>query len=385
MSLENKRILIACPGIGHIQRGFETFATELHQALTSCPGLKVWLAKGAGNSEHSQIKIRCLKRNSVLAKLIALILRRDSYFVEQLTFSIGLLPFIFNKKPELIVFSDGTIGNVLSRIRKLLRLKFALLFSNGGPLLPPYCKCDHIHQVLPLDPMLPSDQSTYIPYGFNIPATFESNSSAEKTTIRKRLALPQERFILLSVASLSFSHKRLDYLITEIAGLPEPRPFLLLLGNVTNETKKLRELALQLLGRNGFKMQTVDASEIHDFYRASDALCHSALKEGFGRVFIEALANGLPVLAHSSEEIKYILGKYGIYSNFSDEGSLRKAIFNLDKTSINEVSAQKSRHQYAYSNFSWDVLKEQYKNMLLKVIKNDVSATNSAINNRYET
>src|SRR5213080_122679 len=38
------RLLIACSGLGHVQRGFETFARECFEALRGEPGLDVHLA-----------------------------------------------------------------------------------------------------------------------------------------------------------------------------------------------------------------------------------------------------------------------------------------------------------------------------------------------------
>ena len=103
---------MACPGIGHIKRGFESFTSECFEAMKDHPDVELWLAKGAGPSQDKEIKIRCLKRNKALSHSLALLIRRDSYFVEQATFALGLIPFLITKKPELVFFSDGTIGNV---------------------------------------------------------------------------------------------------------------------------------------------------------------------------------------------------------------------------------------------------------------------------------
>ncbi len=76
---------------------------------------------------------------------------RGPYFVEQATFALGLRKYLARQKPEVILFSDGVIGNFLWRWRSLSKATYKLLLSNGGPLGPPaFPRFDHVHQVSPL-------------------------------------------------------------------------------------------------------------------------------------------------------------------------------------------------------------------------------------------
>jgi len=70
----------------------------------------------------------------------------------------------------------------------------------------------------------PSRQRLLAP-GFDIPSRFDSPTKADRIALRKRLGLPVDTPVVLSVSALNASQKRLDYLIRELAGLDTPHPF----------------------------------------------------------------------------------------------------------------------------------------------------------------
>lgn len=366
-----KRVLLACPGIGHINRGFESFTTECFQALSGSTKIEIWLAKGAGLSYEHEIKIPIIKRGNLAARLLSNLIGRDPYFIEQLSFSISLITVIRRLQPNLIFFSDGTLGNILSRIRGRITPDFKLLFSNGGPLLPPYCKCDHIQQVLPdMIDQYDSNQ-TFLPYGFKITKSHDMIDSRNRVALKQKLGIPTESIVALSVASLSIKHKRIDYLISEIAKLNTDKIFLLLLGEIGDETSLLEAQANRLLGSKRFKMLSVPYSEINDYYRCADIFCHTALQEGFGRSLVEAQSHGLTVFCHQSAGNKFILANFAKYGDLTKEGVLSILINDYLKNNRDLHKDAALIHQNVYSRFSWDLLSEKYIELFLKVIEAD--------------
>jgi 1,2-diacylglycerol 3-alpha-glucosyltransferase len=359
------KVLLACPGIGHIKRGFESFTQELFETLKTSNKLEVWLAKGAGSNSSNEFNVLCFKRKTIFAKFLAKIFLRDPYFIEQLSFSIFLVPWLIRNKPDVVYFSDGTIGNVLWRIRKYFSLDFKLIFSNGAPFLPPYCKCDIIQQVLPHLLDQSDTRQKFIPYGFKIDQELTVLSESQQLELRKKLSLPLDKKIILSVAAIAKSHKRIDYLIQEVAKL-NGNTFLLVLGEETDETPELNKLALSLLGKNNFSFRSVSHTEISDYYKVADIMCHVALQEGFGRILVEALAQGLTIITHDSPGSRYVLGEYAVYADLSQKNQL----FETTKQALSQIPCPLekilAKHKYAFERFSWQQLKPQYIDIIYR-------------------
>ena len=366
------KVFLLCSGLGSIQRGFETFSRECFNELRAAPELDLWLFKGAGRSSKTERRLWCLPRQSRIAQFLGRCTRKSPYFVEQLTFTLSLLPRLVRQRPDVIFFSDGNIGNMLWHWRRLTRQKFKLLFSNGAPFSPPFSRWDGVQQLAPsfYQQALEMGESRasqfLVPYGVKTEVNFKPVSSAEKRQFRQQLNLPLDVPVILCVAALNKEHKRLDYLIEEVAALPEPRPHLLMLGQSEDETPAILEMARSSLGGK-FTIKTVPATEIGIYYRCADIFVLPSLREGFGRVLLEAMSYGLPCLAHDYALTHYVLGDSGYFADFREEGALTKLIANtlgdIGNWKHNESQAQQ-RHQQVEQRFGWHNLRSDYVEML---------------------
>ena len=317
--MRRTKVFLVCPGLGHVARGFETFTRECFDALATDDRLDLYLYKGKGPMADRERAVWCLRRHTQAARALGTIIRRDAYYVEQTTFGLALIAQLERLRPDVVYFSDGVVGSLLWRWRRLNRGAFKLLLSNGGPLGPPaFPRFDHIHQVSEVyheesqRAGRAAQTQTLIPYGFRIKPRFCPLSPDERTVLRRKLGLPANRSIVLSVGAVNNSHKRMDYIIREVASLPTPRPYLLLLGSMEHQSPPIIRLGNELLGTDGFYTTTVLPDEIPAYYRAADAFVLASLKEGFGRAYVEALAHGLPCLAHDYPVTRSVLGNHGI-------------------------------------------------------------------------
>lgn len=362
------KIFLVCPGLGNINRGYESFTRECFDALVTEPQLQVTLWKGGGKPFFNERRVWNLPRQGRFANLLGRITRRGSYFIEQATFSLFFLPQVFLSKPDVVYFSDGNIGNWLWHWRRLTRGQYKLLFSNGGPLSPPFPRWDFVQQVAPphFDEAAkagqPAEKQAVVPYGIRVEADFRILSDAERAELRKKLDLPLDRPVVVSVAALNKTHKRMDYLIREVAALPEPRPFLLMLGQSDEETPEIAALAVEKLGAPHFALKTVPADHVAEFYRAADVFVLTSLREGFGRVFLEAMAQGLPCLAHDYDVARYVLGEFGHVADFSQNGGLTTLLQQVLEGEPRELS--RARHRDVFDRFSWEKLRPSYLAMI---------------------
>lgn len=369
MKDQKTRVFLLCAGLGRINRGYESFTRECFEALADDPALDLTLFQGGGRSGRKQVRLWVLPRTNPVVSWLGQKLRKDGYGIEQITFALSLLPFVAWRKPEVIYFSDGIVGKTLWHWRRLTRQKFKLLLSNGGPLPPPFPRWDFVQQLAPphmeeaLAAGQEADKQGLLPYGVRMEPVLPLLSVEERAALRRSLDLPEDRPIVLSVGAVNQEHKRMDYLVREVAALPAPRPFVMLLGQAEEETPLVRALAEALLGQAGFLIRAVPHQEVTKYYQAADVSVLAALKEGFGRVYLEALAWGLPCLTHDCALTRYVLGNSGRFADLRQPGHLSPLL--AETLAEGDVpAARKERHQDAFERFSWQRLGPRYVEML---------------------
>ncbi len=368
------KVFIICSGLGHIKRGYESFTQECFEALSQEPLLDVTLFKGGGNSSEKEIALWNFPRNAPLTQQIGRItdtlFGRGAYSVEQGSFFLSLLPPLYFKKPDVIYFSDENLGNMLWHWRRLTKQSYKLLFSNGGPILPSFfVRPDHVQQLVPihLDTALkagvPAEKQSLVPYGVDISSELQILTPNKRAALRHQLGLPEQQPLLLSVGAINRVHKRMDYVIREVASLPEPRPYLLLLGQEDAESEEIIKLGNELLGYDNFQTRSVALKEVKNYYNIADAFILASLGEGFGRVFLEAMCYGLPCLAHDYEVTRFVLEPEGYLANFELPGSLANLISQA-LAEADSASHRYRRHQQAYNRFSWEKLRPDYVKLI---------------------
>ena len=365
------KVFLLCSGLGRINRGFESFTQECFDALAGSPELDLTLFKGGGMPGPRQVVVPNLPRTHPLALRLGTLTRKSGYWVEQVTFTLSLLPHIARQKPDVIYFSDTNVGNLLWHWRRLSRQTFALLFSNGGPMQPPYPRWDFVQQMSPtvaaeaLTAGHPTSRQDLVPYGFQMPARLDDASAARKAQVRAELGLPANRPLVLSVGAVNSRQKRMDYVVRELAALPLLRPFLLLVGQQDEGTPEVAALARDLLGDDNFRIETVAHDKVANYYESADAFVLASLHEGFGRVFVEAMSHGLPCLAHDYAQTRTLLGNTGFFADFQRPGQLTSLFCGLLESLPAETAELKAaRHLSVYERFSWQRLAPAYVVMI---------------------
>jgi glycosyltransferase involved in cell wall biosynthesis len=270
-------------------------------------------------------------------------------------------------RPQVIFFSDSNLGFLLFHLRRFIGVPYRLLYSNSGPGGPRFPRADFIHQVAPLymEQSIaagePPGRHMLVPFGISTPPPPQFDAE-KRRTIRSRLGMPLDRPVVLSVGWISRQHKRMDYTISEIARMPTPRPFLQLLGAMDTNSAEVVEMGRRLLGPDGFAASSVPYRDVADYYRAADAFVLASLKEGFGRVYLEALMHGLPVIAHDYPVMRYVLNSEATFIDMATPGALSAATAATLAVPLDD-RAMKKRWQSVYDRFDWRVLAPDYARM----------------------
>jgi len=393
------RIFFSCSGVGIIDRGIETFFREAFDGLRGTDGLDITLHKGAGQQKWDEHVLWNVRRTGPAARFLGTVIRRNSYIAEQISSFPSMVRAIRKHRPDLVFYSDSNLGFQLFRWRKQIGVPFRLLFSNGAPCHPPFNRTDYVHQVTPFcyeEAIVAGespDRHRIVPYGINVPEGPPDRSENTRRELRRKLGLPEDRPIILSVGWISAKQKRMDYLVNEIArlrghgstGLREVShpivggqrsvvsgpfvPYLVMLGAMDQESPSIIALAGEKLGEN-FTARSVPHCEIADYYRAADLFVLASLQEGFGRVFLEALIHGLPVIAHDHPIMRFVLGDEAVFGDLSESQQLAALIGEFlreyGKTTQQDhktLEAAIRRREAVRRRFSWSMLRDQYREL----------------------
>lgn len=160
-----------------------------------------------------------------------------------------------------------------------------------------------------------------IPLGIRPPDRWEAS--------RRALGLPEDRFLAITVGRL-VKRKAVHRLLHAISALPDS-VFLIVVGTGPEEAE-LCHLASTLGIEN--RVQFTGFVDEHTKWRllaCSDAYVSASMHEGFGLVYLEAMAMGLPVIApdHGGQMDFLVDGRTGLIFPVGDDQRLVESIGRL--------------------------------------------------------
>jgi 1,2-diacylglycerol 3-alpha-glucosyltransferase len=366
--VDNKpNVFIICTGVGHINRGYESFTLECFDVLKTSSNFELFLLKGGGKTTQKELKIPCIKRSTKLASFLNKVSGKQKYWIEQVTFLIGMLPKLFKYKPAVIYYSDFILGTFLFHLRRFFKFKYKLLFSNGAPNGPPYKTEDHIQQLLPMyikqaqTAGTSLDKQTLLPYAIKINLEVINSNIKNKPALLKQLLLPANKKIIICVGAVNSHHKRIDYLINEFAMMDNEDYFLIVLGQIDELSEPILQLANSKLLNNNYLIKQVNSSQVMSYLCVADYFILPSLKEGLPRVLPEAMSAGLLPIVHDYVVTRETLNDYGVFKDMTMKGILQEALDEVNQRNI----GKEELINYALTHYSWQNLAARYEEMIV--------------------
>lgn len=322
--MSEPRVAVVCSGIGVVSRGFERTMRDLFDTVGDSADLTLF--KGAGPATSREVPLRALRRTS---PLLAPVGPDRAVAIELATFALRLWPQLAAGRFDVIHCIEPYLLNVLAALGRRFGPRGTLLHTDGlGLTAASLRRADALHVLTPiaLETVVGEGRSAAtvrtLPTGIDVAGFSPTASRAEA---RQQLGLPAEQRILLEVAALNRRHKRVDALIEEVALLPG-EPLLVVAG--APEEPEVATLGRARLG-DRFRNVYVAPGEMPLWYAAADVLVHGALVEGYCLAILEAMAAGLPVIAHASPHFEWLVGDRRQLVDLEQRGAVGRALAAL--------------------------------------------------------
>jgi glycosyltransferase involved in cell wall biosynthesis len=105
-------------------------------------------------------------------------------------------------------------------------------------------------------------------------------------------------------------------------------------------------------------------------YRSADVFLHLSKEESFGNVFVEAMACGIPVVAHDSPRSRWLVGE----TEFLLDTDNLESIAEYIKLACRATEAQRQGRVRRAEAFSWPTIGKMYREFLGDVITKSKSS-----------
>lgn len=169
-----------------------------------------------------------------------------------------------------------------------------------------------------------------IPTGISLEQHFQRVSFEELESLRSRFHIADEAFVLLSLGRLG-AEKGTASLLKALAPLIQSFPdiVLVLVGDGPDRAA-LEQLAAELcISKNVIFTGAVDPQQVQKYYQMAHVFVSASTSETQGLVYIEAAANGLPLVCRKDPCLRGLLQDGVNGFSFLSEEELRSAVLQL--------------------------------------------------------
>ncbi len=361
------RVLFALPGLHRVRRGAEIVLESVAQEIALEGEHEVTLI---GSGTPLPDRAYRFKRVPVVTRhhferWPQLPFLRNEYMYEELTFAAGLMTTSWRTDADLTMTCGYPYTNWVLRSSLPGQRRPAHVFVTQNGDWPAHQRrwesrffsCDGLVCTNPLYFERNRERwfSKLIPNGI-APDRFHPGSGN-----RALMGLPENRPVVLMVSALDEGKRVLEGM-KAVARIPDA--FLVVAGDGTLR-KEVERLASDLLpGR--FLLRTYPHEQMPELYRSANVFLHTAIRESFGNVYIEALGSGTAIVANDDEVTRWILEDHARLVDTTSEQALVDAIADA----LHEPGPHLSDGSaFAQDRYSWRAVARRYREFFAEVIQ----------------
>lgn len=404
LNLNNIKIAIASSKLEHVKRGVETWAKETAQGLGE-RGFDVTLYKGSGNSHSDSVRtLPSIKGHTLfsqrLMKMIPGFFWRigmgNGEQLEETTFAWNLIREARKERFDIIHTQDALVAHWLRLAVQWKFIPSQVILGHGTEepfdfirrfdyvqhLAPHHLKeasekCgEHrgwfaIGNFVDTQKFKPFWDEGEVSLAMDRDHATEVQLNKERSALRRAYGIPEDAFVILSVAAVKATHKRIDYLIREVhrlLKLGHEHIFLAVAGSTTPETQDITKLGRDLLGERVLFLQDQPAEKMPEVHQLADVFVLCSLKEMMPIALLEALATATPAIVHKYPVEVWMIGDGGECIDMRNEGALAEAVTKYFRDDYRKDKALKAR-EHAVRHFSKEVILKEYVAMYEKILK----------------
>lgn len=360
-----KKIAVIHPEAGFSSSGgSQLSAYEMAEHLASF--YDVSLLSASQCSEHSVAipciprgKVKKAQRNKMIDWLLTRFVSNPSLLIESISSFLTYTPYLLFKRCD-VVYPNNDYGGlaVAAVIRKLFKTPIlyterAGMVSNGKVLrrnlkFKPDCLVVFNEETKSyVQSIAPQQRVEIIPNGVNL-AKFSPSGEKFEHGLKGK--------VLLTVGALNRqNHKRIHLAIEAVSQLDDVS--LLICGDGP-DVQLFQQLCESKLGGSRFKIVKVDFADIPNVYRSVDAFTLPSEDEPFGRVYLEAMASGLPVIATDDAMRRTLIGNAGVVCDVTNVAEYADAIAVTLKKDWGKIPVEQA------ADYSWERVALRYAEVI---------------------
>ena len=358
------RVLFALPGLHRYDRGAEIAFISVAERLARTGDTVTLIGSGLIRAAAPYRFLRAASiRREAFETIPAVWILRNEYVYEELTFAPNLLRRFRPSDYDVTLTCSFPFTNWVLRRPTLLGRRPAHVFVTQNGDWPAYGRKEE-YRYFGCEGLICTNPEYYernkdrwkcrlIPNGADCDRFFPGPAQ------RQEFALPADRLIVLMVSAL-ISLKRVQVGIEAISHVPDAH--LVVAGDGPLRREISAAAATLIPGR--FTLLSVEPKAMPALYRSADVYLHLSKNEPSSVAMVEAMASGLPIIAHDMPRMRFIVGD----DEFLIDTTNPIAVARQIERARHFKSCQARKRAMRAAAFSWANIGEMYRSFLQEVV-----------------